>query len=74
MKLAYGLFMAEAEGYLDTRENRIQRSINELVRLYNKGVDINLLSTQKSVFNRCQLFNLSNAELMQIKTAVENRI
>ena len=74
MELAYGLFMAEAEGYLDTREGRIQRSINEFVRLYNKGVDINLPSVQKSVFNRCQLFNLSNAELMQIRTAVENRI
>ena len=74
MELAYGLFMAEAEGYLDTRENRIQRSINELVKLHNKGVDINLLSVQKSIFNRCQLFNLSNTELMQIRTAVENRI
>jgi len=74
MELAYGLFMAEAEGYLDTREGRIQRSINEFVRLYNKGVDIHLLSIQKSVFNRCQLFDLSNAELMQIKTAVESRI
>ena len=37
MDLAYGLFMAEAEGYLDTHESKVQRVLKDIQRLYNEG-------------------------------------
>ena len=37
MDLAYGLFMAEAEGYLDTHESKVQRVLKDIQRLYREG-------------------------------------
>lgn len=37
MDLSYGLFMAEAEGYLDTHESKVQRVLKDIQRLYNEG-------------------------------------
>ena len=37
MNLAQGLFMAEAEGYLDTHESKVQRMLKDIQRLYNEG-------------------------------------
>lgn len=37
MNLAYGLYMAEAEGHLDTHESKVQRMLKDIQRLYNEG-------------------------------------
>ena len=37
MNLAQGLFMAEAEGYLNTHESKVQRMLKDIQRLYNEG-------------------------------------
>ena len=39
MNLAQGLFMAEAEGYLDTHESKVQRMLKDIQRLYNEGCE-----------------------------------
>ena len=74
MELAYGLFMAEAEGYLNTREGRIQGTINDFVRYNRMGFDINNTALQLKVFRENNLSDLSDREMMRIKVAVENRI
>lgn len=37
MNLAYGLFMAEAEGHLDTHESKVQRVLRDIQWLYEQG-------------------------------------
>lgn len=37
MNLAQGLFMAEAEGYLNTHESKVQRVLKDIQKLYNEG-------------------------------------
>ena len=37
MKLAQGLFMAEAEGYLDTHESKVQRMLKDIQKRYHEG-------------------------------------
>ena len=37
MNLAYGLYMAEAEGHLDTHESKVQRMLRDIQRRYNEG-------------------------------------
>ena len=39
MYLKYGLYMAEAEGHLDTTESRKQRMLREIRYKYNMGHD-----------------------------------
>ena len=39
MNLGYGLFMAEAEGYLDTTESKIQKMLRDIRYKYNMGWD-----------------------------------
>lgn len=39
MNLAQGLFMAEAEGYLDTHESKVQRMLRDIQRLYNENCE-----------------------------------
>ena len=74
MDLAYGLFMAEAEGFLDTREGKIQKCINEFVQFYKKGFDIGLTAVQTSIFDKCNLSNLSEREFRRIEYEVLSRI
>ena len=71
-RLAYGLFMAEAEGYLDTRESKMVRLLKDLKDKHNCGItyvelDQDYVSqfgldiesfTQKDV-NRCERALLS---------------
>lgn len=74
MNLAYGLFMAEAEGYLNTREGRIQGAINDFVRYARMGFDINNSALQLKVYRENGLSNLTDREMIRIKTGVETRI
>lgn len=37
MDLAYGLFMAEAEGHLDTHESKMQRMLKDIQNRYHRG-------------------------------------
>lgn len=37
MNLGYGLFMAEAEGYLNTTESKIQKMLRDIRYKYNMG-------------------------------------
>lgn len=39
MNLSYGLFMAEAEGYLDTHESKVQKMLRDIQRLHNQGLE-----------------------------------
>lgn len=39
MNLAYGLYMAEAEGYLDTHESKVQRVLKDIQHYYNEGYE-----------------------------------
>ena len=39
MNLAYGLFMAEAEGYLDTHSSKVQALIKDLKKKQRAGYD-----------------------------------
>lgn len=74
MNLAYGLFMAEAEGYLNTREGKIQSAINDFVRYARMGFDINNSALQLKVYRENGLSDLTNREIMRIKVGVEMRI
>lgn len=37
MDLGYGLYMAEAEGYLDTHESKVQKVLRDVRYRYNMG-------------------------------------
>ena len=37
MDLGYGLFMAEAEGYLNTHESKVQKVLRDIRYRYNMG-------------------------------------
>lgn len=74
MKLDYGLFMAEKEGYLDTRESKIQSAIQEFVRLHNCGYNINSSLIQAEVFQKCKLDLVTTKEENRIIEEVEKRI
>jgi hypothetical protein len=74
MKLDYGLFMGEAEGFLDTRESRINAVINDFVAGARRGEDINDGIFQFDVFSNNDLDDVTSAELDRIKRAVENRL
>lgn len=74
MNLDYGLFMAETEGYLDTRESKIQCVIKELVELNRSGVDINSSSVQSEIWNKYKLDPMTMKECDRIKREVEKRI
>lgn len=37
MDLGYGLYMAEAEGYLDTHESKVQKVLRDIRYRYNMG-------------------------------------
>ena len=39
MNLAYGLFMAEAEGYLKTHKQKVEDMVRDLKRMQLDGVD-----------------------------------
>lgn len=67
MDLAYGLFMAESEGLLNTRTGKINAVIKEL-----QGVPTRLLSTDYvlQVCSECGLEDVTQADLDKIARAL----
>ena len=39
MDLSYGLFMAEAEGHLDTHESKVQKMLRDIQWLHEQGLE-----------------------------------
>ena len=39
MDLSYGLFMAEAEGHLDTHESKVQKMLRDIQWLHDQGLE-----------------------------------
>lgn len=70
MNLAYGLYMAETEGYLSTRENKIQKVIKD-IKAYNN------IEMSESVFrlilikNEIEPSSITEQELQKIKDAIK---
>lgn len=69
MTLEYGLFIAEAEGLLDTRESKIQRII-KAVRNYPDAVMPNLVFYSICKENGIEPGTLTRAEMSRITTAI----
>jgi hypothetical protein len=63
--------MAETEGYLDTRQGKINKAIKKFSSLKRTGVNINESYIQDNVFKECGLTNLSPKEISQIKYSVK---
>ena len=70
MNLGYGLFMAEQEGLLDTRESHINAAIKEFKRYYHNGYNINDEDLQERVLSKYKLSDLTNAESRRIAREV----
>lgn len=71
MNLAYGLFMAEQEGLLNTRESHINAAIKEFKQYKAKGYDINDSRLQEKVLSKYKLnHNLTDKESRRIAQAV----
>lgn len=71
MNLGYALFMAEQEGFLDTREGRINAAIKEFKQYKAKGYNINDPRLQEKVLSKYKLnHNLSNKESRRIAQVV----
>lgn len=70
MNLGYGLFMAEQEGLLNTRESHINAAIKEFKRYYHKGYNINDEDLQERVLRKYKLSNFTNAESRRIAREV----
>ena len=70
MNLGYGLYMAEQEGLLDTRESHINAAIKEFKQYYHQGYDINDEDLQYKILSKYKLSNLTNAESRRIAREV----
>lgn len=71
MNLGYGLFMAEQEGLLNTRESHINAAIKEFKQYKAKGYNINDPRLQEKVLSKYKLnHNLTDKESRRIAQAV----
>ena len=70
MNLPYGLYMAEAGGYLNTRESKLQKII-KTVKAYPDGVMPNLVFY--AICEECGIMpdSLTNAEMTRIQNAIK---
>jgi hypothetical protein len=70
MNLAYGLYMGEAEGYLDTRESKIQKIIREVKNYPNSSIPEDIFY---QICEECGIAasTLSQAEIKRITRAIE---
>lgn len=73
MRLDYGLFMAEAGGFL-TRSNKLRRAAECFSYLYHRGYDINDAEVQKQVFSDLDLTDLTDPEERYIMREFEKRV
>lgn len=71
MKLDYGLYMAEAGGYLNTRESKLQKLI-KTVKAYPDGVMPNLVFY--AVCEECGIApgSITEAEMTRIQNAIKD--
>ena len=69
MNLGYGLFMAEQEGLLNTRESHINAAIKEFKQYYRQGYNINDKDLQERVLNKYKLSNLTTEKKHPITRA-----
>lgn len=46
MNLGYGLYMAEAEGHLDTHESKVQKVLRDIRYKYNMGWEKLIINTE----------------------------
>lgn len=71
MNLGYGLFMAEQEGLLNTRESHINAAIKEFKQYKAKGYNINDPHLQEKVLSKYKLnHNLTDRESRRISREV----
>lgn len=70
MKLSQGLYMAEANGYLDTRESKLQKIIKK-IKMYPDGVMPNLVFY--AICKECGILpdSITNAEMTRIQNAIK---
>lgn len=69
--LSYGLYMAEAEGYLNTRESRIQEIIYTIKHCSSEIIydsDFYVICHMCGVSRE----SLTNAEIIRIQNAIQN--
>lgn len=77
MKLDYYLYMAESEGldgYISTREAKIQAIINDFIRLARQRTDINEARVQEHVCRKHGVDRLTAKEKNYIARQVERRL
>lgn len=70
MTLPYGLYMAEANGYLNTRESKLQKII-KTVQAYPDGIMPNLVFY--AICEECGIApdSLTEAEMTRIQNAIK---
>lgn len=72
MNLGYYLYMAEAEGYLDTHESKVQRLLRDVQRLYNEGCEKLTLDDEYLSQFGLKLEELTNRDLRRVARTAEN--
>ena len=71
MKIAYGLYMAEAEGFLDTRKGKINALIKDLKCIKNQGLNPNDYLLGFLEINNLTLEELTEEEARFIERSVD---
>ena len=72
MELAYGLYMAEAEGFLDTRKGKINALIKDLKGIKNQGLNPNDYLLGFLEINNLTLEELTEEEARFIERSVDS--
>lgn len=68
--LAFNLYMAEAEGYLNTHEGRIQRLLRDLKAVYSKEDYEDIMTDHFLAKYNLSLGRLSTLNIMRIRSAL----
>ena len=72
MKLAYGLYMAETEGFLNTKTGKINALIKDLKSIKNQGLNPNDYLQGFLAINDLALEELTEEEARFIERSVDN--
>jgi hypothetical protein len=68
--LAFNLYMAEAEGYLDTHEGKIKRLLRDLKAVYGKEDYEDIMTDHFLARYNLSVDGLSTPNIMRIKSAL----
>ena len=71
MELAYGLYMAEAEGFLNTKTGKINALIKDLKGIKNQGLNPNDYLLELLEINNLTLEELTEEEARFIERSVD---